>query len=66
LLHLAPALGYNAATAILLPVFLGVSLIVAELTTRAFDLPAIRISKDAGKYIGRMKLKLRYSLPMST
>jgi peptidoglycan/LPS O-acetylase OafA/YrhL len=65
LLHLAPALGYNAATAILLPAFLGLSLIVAELTTRAFDLPAIRVAKAVGELLGRANMKMRYAVPIS-
>ena len=44
-LQLQPLLGYNAATAALLPVFLAVAVGLAVFCTRAIDEPSVRLSR---------------------
>ena len=51
LLQLAPVIGYDGATAVLLPVFLGMVFLVADITTRLFDAPAIGLSHRAGRAV---------------
>jgi peptidoglycan/LPS O-acetylase OafA/YrhL len=48
LLWLEPSFGYNAATLVVLPLFLGAALTVAGLGARWIDEPAIRLSKRIG------------------
>ncbi|MBV9813084.1 MAG: acyltransferase [Acetobacteraceae bacterium] len=53
LLMLAPAVGYNAATALMLPPFLAVLLVVGEAATRWIDAPSLRVSRVVGAWAAR-------------
>ena len=48
LLWLAPLVGYNPATLLVLPMVLAVTLPMAELIARLLDIPAIRLSRPIG------------------
>ncbi len=57
-LWLAPTLGYNWATAVLLPVFLATLFVVAEVATRLFDAPAIFLARRIGRAVGAVARRL--------
>ncbi len=54
LLRLEPALGYNEATLVTLPLYLAVVLTVAGVCARWVDEPSIRVSKQIGAAVVRM------------
>jgi peptidoglycan/LPS O-acetylase OafA/YrhL len=60
LLRLAPLIGYNAATDVLLPVFLGLAAALAGICTLAFGRPAQRLSRQIGP---ALLLRLRRPRP---
>jgi peptidoglycan/LPS O-acetylase OafA/YrhL len=60
LLRLAPLIGYNAATDVLLPLFLGLAIALGGVCTVAFDRPAQRLSRSIGP---ALRLSLRRPRP---
>ncbi|HEX3347028.1 MAG TPA: acyltransferase [Acetobacteraceae bacterium] len=63
LLGLAPALGYNAATLLILPVFLATAIAVAEIATQWIDAPSIRLSHALAAWVARPLLSWRPIAP---
>jgi peptidoglycan/LPS O-acetylase OafA/YrhL len=58
MLRLDAGLGYDAASVVVLPVFIAVLIGVAEVATRAFDEPSVRLARDVGRAATRLALEL--------
>jgi len=64
MLLLTPRVGYDAASVLVLPVFLATLFGVAEVVTRFFDEPSVKLARSAGRAVTRVSREL-LPLPLS-
>ena len=65
LVLLAPRLGYDAATVVVLPCYLAAALAVAGVTTRLIDEPSIRLARRVGRRLWTLVNGFQRLLPLA-